>query len=218
MSEIIIFGNREMAELAHYYFKNDSQDIPVAFCVDGCYLKESQFCGLPVIAFEEVNKFFPPEKYMFSAPIYASNMNKIKEDICNKIEKKGYEFVSYISSKAYTWNAKIGKNAFILEGCNIQPFVEIGKNLVMWSFSHIGHHSKIGNNLFISGNVAIAGLSVIDDYCFMGTNSTTRDKVHIASNTFVGQDASVICDLEPSGGVWVGIPAKRVKDVSQVRL
>ena len=206
-----------MAELAHFYFTHDSQYVPVAFCVDACFLKENKFCGLPVLAFEEIDQILPPEEYLFSAPIYASKMNKTKEEICNKIEKKGYNFASYISSKAYTWNAKIGKNAFIFEGCNIQPFVTIGNNLVMWSFSHIGHHSQIGNNNFISGNVVIAGKNKIDDFCFIGTNSSTRDHTHISSNTFVGQDASVVCNLEPEGGVWLGVPAKRVKEVNDLQ-
>jgi sugar O-acyltransferase (sialic acid O-acetyltransferase NeuD family) len=216
-NKIIIFGNKDMAELACFYFRNDSNYVPVAFCVDGAYLKESRFNDLPVIAFEDIEKEYPPDKFLFSAPIYASKMNKLKAEICDKIEKKGYNFASYISSKAYTWNAKIGKNAFIFEGCNIQPFCEVGDNLVIWSFSHIGHHTKVGNNNFISGNVVIAGHNRIDDFCFLGTNCSTKNDTHISSSTFVGQDASVVCDLEPEGGVWVGIPAKRVKESSEIK-
>lgn len=218
MNKIIIFGNKDMAELAHYYFTNDSEYEPVAFCVDGEYIKEDKFCGLPIIPFEEIEKNYSPDDFMFNAPIYASKLNRIKQSICEKIEKKGYKFVSYISSKAYTWNSKIGKNAFIFEGCNIQPFVEIGDNTVMWSFTHVGHHSRIGHNNFISGNVVIAGHNTIEDFCFLGTNCSTRDGTHICSNTFVGQDASVVCNLEPEGGVWIGVPAKRVKESKDLKL
>jgi sugar O-acyltransferase (sialic acid O-acetyltransferase NeuD family) len=215
-NKIIIFGNREMAELANFYWTNDTNLKPVAFCVNGKFIKEEKFCGLPVVPFETIEKELPPKEYLFHAPIYASKMNSIKDEICNAIESKGYEFASYISSKAYTWNSKIGKNAFILEGCNIQPFCSIGKNVVIWSFSHVGHHSKIGNNVFISGNVVIAGKNKIEDYCFMGTNCCTRYEINISSRTFIGQSASVTKNLFPSGGVWVGVPAKRIKNVEEV--
>ena len=158
--------------------------------------------------FEEIDKLYPPTDFDFLAPVYASQMNLLKERICHEIKTKGYNFISYISSKAYTWNAKIGKNAFILEGCNIQPFCEIGDNFVMWSFSHIGHHSTVGNNVFMSGNVVIAGHNVIDDYCFLGTNCSTKDSSHISEGTFVGQDASVTGDLKSPWKVWIGIPAR----------
>ena len=55
-NKIIIFGNKDMAELACFYFRNDSNYVPVAFCVDGAYLKESRFNDLPVIAFEDIEK------------------------------------------------------------------------------------------------------------------------------------------------------------------
>ena len=54
MKSLLIFGGGDAAELAHYYFENDSDYTPIAFVVDAAYLKEPSFCGLPVVAFEEV--------------------------------------------------------------------------------------------------------------------------------------------------------------------
>ena len=63
INKIIIFGNKDMAELACFYFRNDSNYVPVAFCVDGDYLKESRFNDLPVIAFEDIEKEYPPATF-----------------------------------------------------------------------------------------------------------------------------------------------------------
>jgi sugar O-acyltransferase (sialic acid O-acetyltransferase NeuD family) len=215
--KIIIFGNRDMAELAHYYFNNDTDLKVSAFCVDGKYIKENNFCNLPVVPFEEIDKAYPSSEYLFHAPIYASEMNKTREAIYNKIKNKNYTFCNYISSKAYTWNSKIGNNCFILEGVNLQPFSEIGNNCIIWSFSHIGHHSKIGNNVFISSHVVIAGHNIIKDNCFMGTNCTTKNSITIESLNFIGQDASVVKNIENSEGVFMGIPAKRIKTINEIK-
>jgi sugar O-acyltransferase (sialic acid O-acetyltransferase NeuD family) len=209
--KIIIFGNKDMAQLAHYYLTKDTSYIVEAFTTEKKYIDNDSFCDLPLIAFEDIEKIYPPTTHKMFAPIYAANMNQLRRDICEKIKQKGYSFISYISSKANIWDASIGENAFILEGCNVQPFSSIGDNVIIWSFSHIGHHSVIGNNIFISGNVVIAGHNRIEDYCFMGTNCSTRDNILISEGSFVGQDASVIGDLDPSWRVWVGVPAKNIK-------
>ena len=55
------------------------------------------------------------------------------------MRNKGYQPASYISSNAFVWsNAKIGDHCFIFENNTVQPFVEIGDNVILWSGNHIG--------------------------------------------------------------------------------
>lgn len=211
--KIIIFGNREMAEIANFYYNFDKNEKVAAFTVNGNYLKESNFCGLPVIPFEEIEKNFDNKEYLISAPIYPSDMNVSREKIYYEIKNKGYNFYSYISTKSYIWNAEIGENAFILEGCNIQPFCKIGKNFMMWSFSHIGHHSVIDDNVFVSGHVVVAGHNKIGKNCFLGTNCSTKNDISIDDFSFIGQHSSITKNLNPNNGFWVGCPAKRIKEI-----
>ena len=53
MKRLVIFGSQAFAQIAHYYFENDSEYTVAAFTVDRDYLKESTFQGLPVIPFED---------------------------------------------------------------------------------------------------------------------------------------------------------------------
>ena len=50
--KLIIFGTGEIAQLAHYYFTNDSNYEIAAFTVDEQFLEEDTFCSLPVVPFE----------------------------------------------------------------------------------------------------------------------------------------------------------------------
>src|SRR5688572_13934858 len=104
MNKIIIFGNRDFAELAHYYISNDTNYTVAAFCVSGEYLKEESFNGKPIVAFEEIQTAFPSHEFKFFAPLSPTDMNKQRADIYEMIIGKGYNFISYISSKATIHN------------------------------------------------------------------------------------------------------------------
>ena len=212
MAQILIFGLNEMAELAHYYFTNDSEHEVVGFTVHKKYKDKETFCDLPVIPFEETNK-----NLSLFAPLYSNKMNKLREKVYLESKNLGFNFVSYVSSKALTWNCEIGENCFIFEGVNLQPFTKVGNNVIIWSFSHLGHHSTIEDNVFVSGNVVISGKCRIGRNSFLGTNCTIRDGLIIGEGTLVGQDASIVKDTEP-WGVYCGLPGRKVDENSLGRM
>ena len=187
MEKVIIFGNGKTAELAHYYFTNDSQYEVIAFTVDSKYLESEIFCGLPVYNFENIENIFPVEDVFLFVAIAHSQMNKVREKKIKVAKRKGYRLASYISTQATIFNnVKLGEHCFILENNTIQPFVELGDNNILWSGNHVGHHSKIGHNNFITSHVVVSGNTIIGDNCFIGVNSTLRDRIEIANETLIG--------------------------------
>ena len=69
---LIIFGSGDIAQLAHFYFSADSEYQVVAFTVDAAYIKEFTFCGLPMVAFEEITKHYPPENNDFFVSLHGT--------------------------------------------------------------------------------------------------------------------------------------------------
>jgi FlaA1/EpsC-like NDP-sugar epimerase len=59
MKKLIIFGVSEQAELAHYFFSTDSEFNVVGFVVDREFISDREFCGLPVVATDELLDLFP---------------------------------------------------------------------------------------------------------------------------------------------------------------
>lgn len=213
MSKVIIFGIQDFAELAHYYLQNDSEHEVVAFSVNQNYLPDiPEFKGLPVVAFEEIEKQFPTSEYKFFAPMSPLKMNRLRESIYNDIKAKGYELISYISSKATICHNEIGDNCFILEDNTIQPFTKIGNNVVLWSGNHIGHHSEIEDHVTLTSHVVISGHCLIKKYSVLGVNAAIRDGITIAEATFVGMSASVTKDTE-EWSMYLGVPAKKIKSL-----
>ena len=207
MADVVIFGIKDFSELAHYYLEHDSEHKVVAFCVNREFLPEgSIFRGLPVAVFEEVQKIYPPSDYMFFAPMSPQKMNKTRADVYGEIKGKGYGCISYVSSKATTFENEIGDNCFILENNTIQPFTKIGNNVVLWSGNHIGHHGVIRDHVTFTSHVVMSGHCDIGSYSFFGVNSTLRDGLKVAEGTFVAMASAVVQDTE-AWGVYKGNPA-----------
>ncbi|WP_234798947.1 acetyltransferase, partial [Mycobacterium tuberculosis] len=175
---LVIFGSGDIAQLAHYYFTRDSEYEVVAFTVDRDYASVSEFCGLPLVAFDEVAQRFPPESHaMFVALAYAK-LNGVRKEKYLAAKALGYELASYVSSHATVLNdGRIGENVFLLEDNTIQPFVSIGNNVTLWSGNHIGHHSTIHDHCFLASHIVVSGGVVIEEQSFIGVNATLRDHI-----------------------------------------
>ncbi|MET3117840.1 sugar O-acyltransferase (sialic acid O-acetyltransferase NeuD family) [Undibacterium sp. GrIS 1.8] len=207
MAKVIIFGIKDFAELAHFYLKNDSTHEVVAFSVNREFLPEDKkFRGLPVVAFEDVDNIFPPEEFMFFAPMSPKHMNADRQAVYEAIKKKAYQCISYVSTKLTMFDNPIGENCFILEDNTIQPFTTIGNNVVLWSGNHIGHHGVIADHVTVTSHVVISGHCKIDSFSFFGVNSTIRDGIHIAQGSFIAMASAITADTE-EWSVYKGNPA-----------
>jgi len=210
MAKVIIFGVQDFAQLAKFYLDHDSEHEVVAFSVNERYLPEEKtFEGLPVVAFESVQETYPASAFKFFAPMSPSRMSKLRESVYHQIKQKGYEMISYVSSRATVFpGAAIGDNCFILEDNTIQPFTSIGNNVVLWSGNHIGHHGIIKDHVSFTSHVVLSGHCVVESFSFFGVNATIRDGIHIAEGSFIAMAAAVTKDTEP-WGVYKGNPAKK---------
>lgn len=198
MKKVIIFGSNDFAEIAHFYLTNDSSYEVIAFTVNREFMKDNKFLNLPVIPFEEIEQKYPPSTYSMFIAIAYSKLNRRRAEIFKLAKEKGYELISYVNSKATTWDGlTIGENCFIFENVVIQPFVKIGDDVIIWSGNHIGHHSIIGDHCFITSHVVISGNVIVEPYCFLGVNSTIRDGIKISRECVIGAGTVILKDTLP---------------------
>lgn len=206
---LVIFGAGDIAQLAHYYFSNDSEYEVAAFTVDAAYLKTHELFGLPVVPFEEVATAYPPDQHEFFIALSYSALNQVRKEKYLATRALGYRLASYVSSHATVLNdGRIGENCFILEDNTIQPFVCIGNNVTLWSGNHIGHHSTIHDHCFIASQVVVSGGVEIGEACFIGVNATLRDHITIGEKCIIGAGALLLADAEAEG-VYIGSATER---------
>ena len=208
---LVIFGSGDIAQLAHFYFSTDSEYEVVAFTVDSVYLTASIFCGLPVIAFEEIVTRYASDQYELFVALSYSKLNAVRKEKYLAAKALGYRLASFISSRATVLNdGRIGENCFIFEDNTIQPFVTIGNNVTLWSGNHIGHHSTIKDHSFIASHVVVSGGVEIGEQCFIGVNATLRDHIKIGEKCVIGAGSLLLADAE-AGGVYMGTATERSK-------
>jgi len=194
---LVIVGDSAFAEVAHEYFDVDTEYQVVAFAVERAYLKQAMKHGLPVVPFEEMETLFDPATHEAFVAIVYTQLNRLRTRLMEETKKKGFRLASYISPRAFIWrNVEFGEHCFIFEDNTLQPFVKIGSNVVLWSGNHVGHHSVIRDNCFISSHVVISGFCDIGQKSFLGVNCTLANNVKIGRDNWIGPNTSIMKDTQ----------------------
>jgi sugar O-acyltransferase (sialic acid O-acetyltransferase NeuD family) len=194
--KLVILGDSAFAEIAYEYFMYDSDYEVVAFSVEKEYLKKPLVCGLPVVPFETLADTHDPSEHSVYAALVYTQLNRLRTRLSLQAKDKGYKLASYISSKAFVWrNVEIGEHCFVFEDNTLQPFVKIGNNVVLWSGNHIGHHSTIKDNCFVSSHVVVSGFVEVGESCFLGVNSSIANNLSVGRDCWLGPNVTIVRDV-----------------------
>lgn len=203
MEKIIIWGIGQISQVLTFYIQKYTQYKICAYTLDKEYMGDkNEFKGIPVIAFEEIEKHFSPNEYKMALIMGYKNLNRYREEKYLQAKAKGYDFINYISPHSLVETECIGENVFILGQCHIQPFTEIGNNCILWSDTMIGHHTMISDNCFFAG-AKIAGFVKIKRNCFFGSNCTIADNIEICAYSIIGAGTIITKNLKEGSVVAV---------------
>ena len=209
--KLLIVGTGEIAAMAHQYFAYDSPYEPVAFAVDETFMTSGRFEGLPVVGLSIIDQVYPPNEVTAFIAIGDSKLNRLRMNLYTKMADLGYDFASYISSKAFVWpNVRIGRNCFVLEQNVLQPFVTIGDNVTLWSGNHIGHRSVVEDHVFISSHVVVSGFCTVGARSFIGVNAAMGNGIKVAPDNYIAMSTSIHTSTEEDS-IYKGNPAERQK-------
>ncbi len=139
---------------------------------------------------------------------------------------------------------EFGENTFIAPNATIVGDVKTGADCSIWfnavirgdvNFIKLGNKvnvqdgailhctyekcgTLIGNNVSIGHNAIVHGC-VIEDDVLVGMGAIIMDNAHIGSNSIIAAGAVVLENtrVEP-GSIYAGVPAKKVKDISQEKI
>ncbi len=198
MSKVILFGAGKIADVAYFQLTNDSPHEVIAFTVDGEYIAQKEKWGVPIIAFENILNAYPPDEFKMLVAVGYQDLNRFRARKYEEAKVKGYELISYISSRASNFSrVEIGDNCMVLENAVLQPCSKLGNNVFFWNGNHLGHHARIEDHCYVAGQVVISGAAVIEPYCFLGVNATIGHEVTIGRESFIGAGTLVTKDATP---------------------
>ena len=194
---LVVVGDSAFAQIAREYFDAESDYRVVGFSVEQAYLKQDSLDDLPVVAFETLESSFSPANHHVFVAITYTQLNRLRTRLVNAAQGRGYPLASFISPHAFVWrNVRPGEHCFVFENNVVQPFVTIGRNVILWSGNHIGHHSHIGENCFVSSHVTLSGFCEVGPNSFIGVNSCIANNVKIGRDNWIGPGLTITRDTE----------------------
>ena len=118
--------------------------------------------------------------------------------------------------------ADIASTVILSDFIEIREYCVIGEGTTIGSFVIMGAGTYIGRNCKIHGMAAFADQDkhfgkntlapILGNNVKLGTRVTIMGGVHIGNNVEIGAGSVVFCDV-PDNQVWVGTPAKYLRDV-----
>ena len=74
----------------------------------------------------------------------------------------------------------------------------------------IGHNCRVEKNTVITTGVVLCGGSKVMSNCWIGANSTIKERVKIQKNNIIGLSSVVLNDTKENR-IYAGNPAKLIK-------
>jgi sugar O-acyltransferase (sialic acid O-acetyltransferase NeuD family) len=189
--KLYIFGTQNFAEVAYYLFTSEEEYQLAGFTVDGAYLRETTFNGLPVIPFEELSGVIDKERDEIFVAIGVGKINTLRAEKVAQLQQQGFRIASFVSSKAQVPRGFQPKpNTMIMDHVYMHPLVQVGTNAILWSNTWVALKVRFGDHCWVTSAVA-GDSSVIGDYSFVGINATIAPFVTIGKHNLIGAGAVI---------------------------
>lgn len=206
---LLIFGLGELPDQAHYYFSQHAGRRVDAFTVDAAYATADQFAGLPVLAFDEAQRRFPPATHDLFVAVGYSQRNQGRQRVVELARALGYVLPSFVHESAVVArNVTLGMNCMVRELAAVSPFARLGDGVIIGMQVGVSHHVSIGSHAWLSAGCVVCGNAAIGERCFIGANATVSSKVSVGPGCIIGAGALVMSDCA-ADGVYPATPTQR---------
>lgn len=217
MKKIIIAGTSQFSSVMHKLVNVENEDEVIAFTINREYIQSDTFEGKPVVAFEELSETFDMTRYDIMLTFGYTLLNAIREKFYKECKDKGYNIYTFISKNSCVYTDSIGEGTLVLPSVYIGPFNEIGKCNIIWNGTNISHHSIIGNFNNIAAGAILAGDVIIGNNCFLGVNTSYKNGVKVASQSFIAA-SSYVSKNTKENTAYSGSPARSIKGITALEL
>ena len=151
------------------------------------------------------------QQQKYSCAIVAIGNNPIRMKLSKQLSEKGFTLPTLVHPKAViSQYASINNGSVVFAYVVVNAFAQIGSNCIINTAAVVEHDCVLGDGVHLSPNVALAGGTVVGDYCWLGIGTVTLQLARVGNNSIVGANSTVIKDI-PADVTAIGSPAKVIK-------
>jgi sugar O-acyltransferase (sialic acid O-acetyltransferase NeuD family) len=111
----------------------------------------------------------------------------------------------------------IGMGSVLLAHAALTAAVAVGNHVAVMPQAVLTHDDVVAEYATVASGVRLGGGVTVARGAYLGAGALVREDVHIGAYSLVGMGAVVLDDVPP-GQVWVGNPARYLREVPGVRL
>lgn len=201
MNKLIIIGagghGRVIADNA---LKNGYTDICF---VDDCTVGDCM--GFPIVGTSNDIASLDDGKTDF---VIGIGNNEVRKKISEKYDVPWATLVH--PSAQIAINVSIDKGTVVMAGAVVNVCATIGKHCIINTSAVVEHDNVIEDYAHISPNVALGGTVSVGTSTHIGIGASVCNNVNICGDCIIGAGAVVINDVTENG-IYVGVPARRIK-------
>jgi len=211
--KIVIFGTSALTDSILYDAENHDDFDIAAITVNEKYIERGVFLGLPLIAFEVLEKHYSPSDFDMLMAFSGRKNMRVRNELLLKIKNKGYSLRNYISPNAdCPSDIKMGENNIIMSFASVGARGKMGDNNLIRQQVYLGHDFIIGSHNIFAPTCRLGGNCIIEDFAYIGIGATVNNGIKIGEESLVGSGAVVIRDIEEFS-VNVGNPSRIIRHI-----
>jgi sugar O-acyltransferase (sialic acid O-acetyltransferase NeuD family) len=154
---------------------------------------------------------FKPSQVQLVMGIGSVGLPLLRQKMFDHFKSLGYSFATLVHPKAIVSQAvELAEGCQVMAGAVLNPYVRIGKNVIVNTSASIDHDCHINEHTHIAPGVRLSGGVTIGRCCLVGIGGIVIQGVRIGDRVVVAAGAVVIKDVSSAQKV-AGIPAKIIK-------
>lgn len=165
--------------------------------------------GTYVLGFPVLGRLTDLERYCEYFIIIAIGNNYIRKKIVEEYPDLNY-YTAIHPSAIIGIDVNIGKGTAIMANAVINSSSNIEQHCIINTGSIVEHDNIIKDYVHISPNAALGGTVFVGALTHIGLGTSIKNNIVIANECIIGA-GSVVVNSVKEKGVYIGVPAKKIK-------
>lgn len=111
-------------------------------------------------------------------------------------------------------SSTVGAGSVLLAGVVLTADATVSRHVAVMPHAVVTHDVVVRDYATLASGVKLGGGVVVDEGAYLGAGAMVREGVHIGAWSQIGMGSVVLRDV-PEFEVWVGNPARKLRDVAR---